>query len=440
MFGAATNRSVAALLVPVALALMLAPLSASRWSRALVLATAALLFAYGAFAAGQIFLVGEGHPIDLFAEARAALGGQPGVDGGTLDATRAPEALARAILVAAAFIAGLLYGQNRRFAYGYLLCFVVTGLLIVLGSLVLFHLDPGVVLWQQKKAYLRDFTATFISRGAAGAWLCLVSFTALVLLARHVSRLLAHDIPDGGGMLRRVVAAGLVSPLRSLALAAGFFIPAYGLMLSGSRLALVVLGIQVIALALFLLVFAGRRSLVVGLGLALSVFGAAATLLWLGGEDIARRLVESDLAADGRWSIWQSTLAGIAERAILGFGAGTFAEGFPRFRLESLFAFGEIRSAHSLPLELAFESGSVMALLVATGWLGTCATLAHGASRLDKFDGLSVAALAAATGAICFTGLDVASQSFGYVLPIVVIVGLGLAQMGQKAERDLSSP
>ena len=434
LFGAATNRSVAALLVVVALSLFLAPAPRTRWNRCLFGLTAAGFLVYGLMAAAQLLLVGRFFPIDLLSEVEAVL--DIPAAGGTLNTARASDALTRAALVAGALLCGILYGQSRRFAYVYLAAIAVSGLTIVIGALVLFHIEPGNVLWQPKRAYLRDFTTTFVSRGAAGAWLGLVAVTSLVLLVRRVSRLLANDIPDGGGALRRTVAATLESPLQILVLLAGLLVPAYGLLLSESRLALIVVCIHVVGLALFLLVFAGRHNPVVGIGIGVLIVGAGSALLWAGGAGIAQRLFESNLTADGRWAIWQSTLAGIAERPFLGYGVGTLRDGFALFRSEQLIGFGEIRSAHSLPLELAFESGAAIASLFSAAWAAACVALAAGVLRLDKFDGLSAAALAAATGAAFFTALDVASQSFGYVLPMLVMVGLGLAQMAHRVRRD----
>jgi len=437
LFGAATNRSVAVLLFAVALSLLVAPRPRSGWTRLLAAGIGAGFLVYCLMALLQLSILGRWFPIGLLVEAHDVLGQPAGAaTAGTLNPSRIGEALTRSALVAAALLAGVLYGQSRTFAYRCLNAIVVAGLVTVVASLVLHHVDPSSVLWQQKKAYLRDFTATFISRGAAGAWLSLVAVTSLVLLIRHISRLLDHDIPDGAARANRIIAAALHAPMSTLVLLAGVAVPAYGLMLTESRLALLVLCIQVGGVAAFLAVYGSRRSAVAGLLAGCMVIAAGVALLWAGGAGIAERMLGSDLSQDGRWAIWQSTLAGIAERPLSGFGAGTLRDGFPLFRSEQLIADGEVRSAHSLPLELAFESGVTVAALVSAGWLAACIALAVGFLRLDKFDGLSAAALAAATGAVCFTGLDVASQSFGYVLPMLVVVGLGLAQMARRVRRE----
>lgn len=437
LFGAATNRSVAGLLVPVAISLLVAPPPKSGWSWRLVVGISAGFLLYCLMAAFQLFLAGFWSPIGLLVEARATLD-LPAASAttGALNPSRITEALGRAALAAAALLAGVLYGQSRTFAYRFLIAIVLAGLATVIGSLILHHIDPTSVLWQQKKAYLRDFTATFISRGAAGAWLSLIAVTSLVLLVRHVSRLLAHDIPDGAHTARRITAAVLHSPLSALILLAGVAVPSYGLLLTESRLALLVFGVQVAGLAVFLSVYGGRRSASVGLLAGCVVVAAGVVLLWAGGAGVAERMLGADLNEDGRWAIWQSTVAGIVERPLLGFGAGSLRDGFALFRSEQLLTYGEVRSAHSLPLELAFESGVAAAILLSASWIAGCAVLAAGVLRLDKFDGLSVAALAAASGAVCFTGLDVASQSFGYILPMLVMVGLGLAQMARTVRRE----
>lgn len=437
LFGAATNRSVAVLLLASVLSLLVAPRPRSPWTQGLVVAIGAGFLIYCLIALLQLWLLGQWFPVPLLVEAQDALGAPDELArAATLNPSRIGEALPRSALVTAALLAAVLLGQSRRFAYRCLDAIVLAGLTTVIGALILHHVDPGSVLWQQKKAYLTDFTATFISRGAAGAWLCLIATTSLALLVRHVSRLLEDDIPDGAAAVTRMIAAALHTPMTTLFLLAGVAVPAYGLLLTESRLALLVLGIQVAGLAIFLAVYGSRRSAVAGLLAASIVIAAGVALLWAGGGGITKRILDSDLTRDGRWAIWQSTLAGIFERPVLGFGAGTLRDGFPLFRSEQLIAFGEVRSAHSLPLELAFESGVVVASLVSAAWIAVCIVLASRVLRLEKFDGLSAAALAAATGAVCFTGFDVASQSFGYVLPMLVVVGLGLAQMDGRLPRE----
>ena len=430
LFGAASTKSVAWLLVFTSAALLLAAPVRTRPAARSTGVILALTIAWTAACVIQLKADIPAWSIPVTRDAAAILGVHT-IPELTLNASRFVDALLRSLLVAITLTAAIRVGQNRNDAYRVFAWLVGGGILICVPTMMLHIAAPDQLLWLHKRAYVGDYTVAFVNRGAAGAWQSLVAIVALALLLRHLSTRSGTEAGEPETLtLASMLGRAADAPGRTAFLLLGFTIPLMGLFMTRSRAALLAVAGQGVIVALaFLRTTGWRTRSKAGLGVA-----GLATLLVLynaGGQAVSDRVVKEGLFDEGRWMIWQSTLAGITERPLLGFGAGTFRNGFPIFRDAGLAGFGEVQGAHSLPLEIAFENGVPLAVLIGGAWLIVCLLLARAVlANRWRFDAVAVAALCAATATAALASIDVVSESFGYVVPMLVVVGIGIGQLG----------
>ncbi|KQT85073.1 O-antigen ligase family protein [Aurantimonas sp. Leaf443] len=438
LFGSATVRSIAFLLALSALALLLAPAPSSRRLAVLLALSGSAFVMFALFSSLQLTfafgLVGF-DPIALVDEARSLLLPVPGGPAFSLDASLYPETMMRALLATLVFWNALLYGQDRNRALASLNTMVVATAIMSALTIALFVADPSRVLWREKVAYFRDFTGPFVHRGAAGAWLCLLGISAALLLVRALDHLLTHFVVDDASLPKRLLLAFFAEPIRLTFLATVTVLTVAGLLLTQSRTAGLVFGFNILGLVaiLFMTRLGSTRATV---AIAVTVLTGFALMFAAAGSGLRDRLADTSFFEEGRWEIWGSTLRAILDRPILGFGAGTFRDLFPLFRSEALASLGPIQKAHSLPLEIASESGLPIAVLLCGLWLGISVYLLAGLLRATRFDALRSAGVLAAFSAIPFVSIDVIYDTFGYVAPLLAIVGLALAQPESRAPRS----
>lgn len=100
------------------------------------------------------------------------------------------------------------------------------------------------------------------------------------------------------------------------------------------------------------------------ISLALGSLAIFATLMMFLGASSARlfeRLGQLDFADDARWQFYRDTLAAIADRPLLGHGAGTFADFYPFYRSPDA-PEGVLLAAHNTYLQAAAELGIPLVL------------------------------------------------------------------------------
>ena len=98
-----------------------------------------------------------------------------------------------------------------------------------------------------------------------------------------------------------------------------------------------------------------------------AVFAVAALGLTVALVSRLGRVASQGLIDEGRLSVYGLSWQAIKERPLLGAGIGTFPDLFPAFRSSDLWTWGVWDYAHSTILEIAFEMGLPVAVLVATG-------------------------------------------------------------------------
>ena len=136
---------------------------------------------------------------------------------------------------------------------------------------------------------------------------------------------------------------------------------ATSIFLSGSRGGMMAFTVQIALLAFILL----QKRKTFGVLRTLGVFATVvlAVLIWLGGGELAQRVASihsktsSELSETTRLNIDRDGVKMFLQKPILGFGHGTFAETYPRFR--SFYTNFLVNEAHNDYLQLLVEMGAL---------------------------------------------------------------------------------
>ncbi len=169
----------------------------------------------------------------------------------------------------------------------------------------------------------------------AGLMEMLTPFPLALALSRH---------PGGN---RKLVVAGVA------ALMAGT------IFLSGSRAGMLAFGVEVVALVMFLRPHHSGWKQPVALGVFVAVM--IGFLVWIGGNELTRRLAsihseaQQELGGGVRLTIDRDGLRMFREKPFLGWGLGTFAVVYPRFR--TFYTTFFVNEAHNDYLQLLVETG-----------------------------------------------------------------------------------
>ena len=131
--------------------------------------------------------------------------------------------------------------------------------------------------------------------------------------------------------------------------------------LSGSRGGMIAFTVEI---AIFLaLVFRERQKQNIGILLGAFLLISLAMIAWTGGHEVKARIAtlaadkHSDLAADIRLRIDRDILRMVRQRPALGWGQGTFADVYPRFR--SFYMDSVVNHAHNDFLQVMAETGII---------------------------------------------------------------------------------
>jgi O-antigen ligase len=321
-------------------------------------------------------------------------------------------------LFALAFLNGFCVGTSRRHAA--LLFWFVQGAiaLYAIYGLVALTFFPKSLLWIEKVAYLESLTSTFVNRNTAASLVGTGAILWTVYVLSNIAALRRYSVPT--------LLILPVAEVRMLQLAlglAGFTLCFLALVQTGSRGGLL-LGSIGIVVAIALAVLARARASkwqLIPIILLLAV-GFVAAVLNL------ERLATHGLFDDERWRMYRTLAPAILSRPWLGFGAGSFAEVFPAFRSAEMGAGGIWEMAHSTVLEIAFEMGIPMAVIIVAAMIAGGVFLM--AQALKSRDDQNY--LAAVAGILIFASLhamiDFSLQVPGYLTVFAVVLGCGLAQ------------
>ena len=147
---------------------------------------------------------------------------------------------------------------------------------------------------------------------------------------------------------------------RKIAVAGVAALMAASIFLSGSRGGMVAFAVQMVVLAALMVRKhdgGWHQPLLLGAFLALVI----AFLVWLGGNDLTRRLMsihseaQAEISGGVRISIDRDSLHMLLKRPVLGWGLGTFPVVYPEFR--SFYSTFVVNQAHNDYLQLLVETG-----------------------------------------------------------------------------------
>jgi O-antigen ligase len=136
---------------------------------------------------------------------------------------------------------------------------------------------------------------------------------------------------------------------------------ATSIFLSGSRGGMMAFTVQIAFLAFILL----QKRKTFGVMQTLGGFAIVllAVLIWLGGGELVQRVASihakasSELSETSRWTMDRDAVKMFLHKPIFGFGLGTFAETYPRFR--SFYTNFVVNEAHNDYLQLLVEMGAL---------------------------------------------------------------------------------
>jgi O-antigen ligase len=323
-----------------------------------------------------------------------------------------------------ALICGLVIGADRDRAHQILQVIAWSGAAYAVYGLFSFFLDPAMILWREKRAYLGDVTGTFINRNTAAVYFgsCAVVWFTLLLdqLRRHLKTrtIIWHKVPE------RIVTD---TPRLMIIYFSMLFMCLMAMFLTGSR-AGVLLSLFALVIT-FTLYF--RRDLPPRSGIWIALAGGAAAVLillqFMGGV-VNTRFNISGLADEGRFSVYRSTLRMIADYPWFGTGQGTFVWSFPAYRSADISMQGVWDIGHSTPLQIAAEDGLPLASAVCLGWIVMFVVLFRGILTRRRDTIVPLAAFSAATIAVLHSCIDFSLQITGYAVVIFALMGTGLSQ------------
>lgn len=329
-----------------------------------------------------------------------------------------------------ALTCGLLIATDRDYARVVLHAIAWSGGVYAVYGIVSLLVDPTILLWREKTAYVGNLTGTFINRNTAATYFGSCSTLWLILLLQRVR----ERLPKGSIVWRKVPEQILTDTHPDILIRFTlFFVCLTAMFMTSSRAGVTISLLGMVGA--FIVFF--RHELPRGktLFIAIAAAGSIALILleFLGGN-VGARFDSQGLADLGRIEAYRSTLRMIADRPWFGTGLGTFAWAFPPYRSPTISMYGVWDRAHNTPLELAVEMGIPLAVLVVLGWLAGLGILLRGVISGRRRDIIPLGAFTVALIALLHSLVDFSLQIPGYAIVVFALLGLGLAQSVRSIE------
>ncbi len=424
-FGSTDNDAIAFWCGVLGVGLLFAsPRALNKRQLALLASIGVIIAAYGFVLHEQLSdtpWIASPHPIWLQASAALAMPIKPSVSivrGHPFYALGAPLACLLALIL------GLVLATDREHARNALHVMAWSGAANAAYGMISLLVDPTMLLWQERWAYVGSLTGTFVNRNTAAAYFGSCSVVWLLLLLQRVRERLSK-----GPIVWKKVPGQIVTDTHRdiLIRFLMFFVCLAAMFMTGSRAGVVV--------SLFAMVTASvvffRRDLPSGKGLVVGIVAAgsvALILLQVIGGNVGARFDVGELADQGRFEGYRSTLRMIAERPWFGVGLGDFAWGFPPYRSDAISTSGVWEMAHNTPLEFAAELGIPLTILVTIGWIVAFGVLIRGIRTGRRRAIIPLAALSVSLIALLHSLVDFSLQIPGYAIVVFALLGVGLAQ------------
>ncbi|WP_245288093.1 O-antigen ligase [Bradyrhizobium sp. Ec3.3] len=341
-------------------------------------------------------------------------------------------ALGAALANILAIILGIIMGADRERARRLLWVIAVSGAVYALYGVLSFLIEPTMILWRDKTAYLGSVTGTFINRNTAAAYFGSCAVIWMLLIMEDVRRRVPERHLDWKGLSRDL---SEIPPREILPQLLALLVCLMAMFMTTSRAGV---GLSLLAMIVSFTAFL-RRDLPPRTGIWIS-FGAGAVvalgLLQLLGGRVSSRFDSQGLVDEGRVEAWKSTLRIIADNPWFGTGMGTFQWAFPPYRSPNISMRGIWDAAHSTPLELASEVGIPLTLLITFAWVVMFIMLARGVLERRRDAIIPLAAAATACLSLLHSCLDFTLQVPGYSIPFFALFGAGLAQSLRTTEQS----
>jgi O-antigen ligase len=301
-------------------------------------------------------------------------------------------------------------------------------------SLILFLVDPGLLLWTHKRAYRDSLTGPFVNRNTAATFfgtgiLCLIALKSKTLTYLVHPR--AVGLSNRGVFPDMALAAATVLPLVLLVLALVLTRSRAGILLSFAVAAFLFAGLC-LSREIMMVV---RRSRWRNAILILAA-GLAVVLALIGFIDIAGERGTSD---GGRLAVYGASLELMFRHPYWGVGLGGFPDAFPMVRPSALSNVGVWDRAHNTVLELGVEIGIPGMMIVVLAGLVVVRALFNGVVNRRRYPELPAVGLAVSGLAGLHSMVDFSLQIPGYAIPFFVILGASLAQAKSRSETAPSS-
>lgn len=323
-----------------------------------------------------------------------------------------------------AILLGITVGAHRERARRMLWVIAISGALYALYGVASFLIEPTLILWRDKTAYLGSVTGTFINRNTAAAYFGSCAMIWMLLIIENVRR----RIPERHLMWKRLsLDLRAIPPREILPHLVSLLICLMAMFMTGSRagVALSLLA-MIVSFTVFLRKDLPKRT-GIWISLGAGVVVALGLMQLLGGR-VSSRFDSQGLVDEGRVEAWKSTLHIIADNPWFGTGMGTFQWAFPPYRSPNISIRGIWDIAHSTPLELASDVGIPLAFLVALAWVVMFIILSRGVFGRRRDVIIPLAASATAALSLLHSCLDFTLQIPGYAIPFFALFGAGLAQ------------
>lgn len=336
------------------------------------------------------------------------------------------------------FCSGLLLCGSDRSAKSMIDALVTGGGVLVLGTLVLFLVEPRSLLIWEREHYFGSFTATFVNRNTAATFIGLVTIMLVAQIMRRANRKVFAALhlwfagERVGSDVRREVVRAVTD--------AGLFIAcALGLVLTLSRAGIASTLIALISLFCLRSWAWGRQGqlssdhhsrgfqpwlmLLVGI-VCLLVLASLLT-------GLAQLRIAAGIVDDARFCIYPAVISAISDSWPFGAGFGAFAQSFAAYQPAACGLDGTWERAHNFFLEGMLGLGIVFAplLFLAIWTLGRAFCV--GIVQRQRERVYPVAGIAVLILVICHSALDFSLQIPGFslyfaaVLAPLVVLSLG---------------
>ncbi|WP_439405856.1 O-antigen ligase family protein [Bradyrhizobium sp. DASA03076] len=323
-----------------------------------------------------------------------------------------------------AIVLGITVGADRERARRLMWVIAISGALYALYGVASFLIEPTMILWRDKTAYLGSVTGTFINRNTAAAYFGSCAVIWMLLIVEDVRK----RVPERHIEWKRLsMDLRSIPPRDIMPQLVALLICLMAMFMTGSRAGV---ALSLLAMIVSFTVYL-RKDLPPRTGIWISLgsgIAVALGLMQLLGGRVSSRFDSQGLVDEGRAEAWKSTLHIIADNPWFGTGMGTFQWAFPPYRSPNISIRGIWDIAHSTPLELASDVGIPLALLVAIAWAIMFIILARGVFGRRRDVIIPLAASATATLSLLHSCLDFTLQIPGYAIPFFALFGAGLAQ------------